>query len=307
MDLSIIVLNLNTKEFLKDCLKSLEVLGTGKDGSTYSMEVIVSDNGSTDGSVEMLKKEFPKVKLVENGSNLGFAAGNNAALPYISGESRYLLFLNSDTKVPPETLPEMIKFMDEHPDVGGSTCYIEMRNGSMDMNSHRGFPTPLTSLFYFSGLYKRFPKSKLFGGYYQTYKDLDSTHGVDGLEGAFMLVRREAGDQVAIGPNEWWDDDFFFFGEDLDFCYRLREKGWKIMYHPRVKIWHYKGATHGFNGQGVVKLSNEERAKLIKSTTDAMRLFYQKHYKGKYNPVITSVVFAAIAIMARARSMKGGI
>jgi GT2 family glycosyltransferase len=303
MDISIIILNLNTREFLRDCLQSIVFSGL----SDGRFEVVVSDNGSSDKSVEMVRNEFPWAKVITNGKNLGFAAGNNAALPYISVDTRYILFLNSDTKVPAGTLPEMIKFMDGHPDVGASTCYIEMRDGSMDMNSHRGFPTPLTSLFYFSGLYKRFPKSKLFGGYYQTYKDLASTHEIDSLEGAFMLVRRTAGSQAAIGPNEWWDNDFFFFGEDLDFCFRLRERGWKIMYHPKVKIWHYKGATHGFNGQGVVQLSKEERVKLIKSTTDAMKLFYQKHYEEKYNPVITSFVFVAIDLLATARSRKGGI
>lgn len=303
MDLSIIILNLNTKGFLKDCLQSLSVSDLNKG----QFEVVVSDNGSTDGSVAMVKEEFPWVKVVESGKNLGFAAGNNAALPYISEGSRYLLFLNSDTKVPPETLPEMIRFMDENPDVGASTCYIETRDGSMDMNSHRGFPTPLTSLFYFSGLYKSFPKSKLFGDYYQTYKDLDSTHEVDALEGAFMLVRREAGDLAAVNQNKWWDEDFFFFGEDLDFCYRLREKDWKIMYYPKVKIWHYKGATHGFNKQGVVEFSKAERRRLIESTTEAMRLFYEKHYASEYPRWLTKIVLTAINFLSYLRLKKGGI
>lgn len=301
MDLSIITLNLNTKGFLKDCLQSLSVSGLNES----QFEVIVSDNGSTDGSVDMLKKEFPKVKLVENGRNLGFAAGNNAALGQISG--RYVLFLNSDTKVPPETLGEMIKFMDEHQDVGASTCYVETRDGALDRNCHRGFPTLGTALAYFSGLYKVWPKSKLFGGYYQSYKDLSTVHQVDAIEGAFMMVRREAGEAASTAPGKWWDEDFFFFGEDLDFCYRLKEKGWKTMFVPTVRIWHYKGATHGFNKQGVVEFSREEKKKLVKSTTQAMKLFYQKHYRGKYPGWLTGLVFLAISILAGIRNFKNGI
>ncbi len=293
MHLSIIILNLNTKDFLRDCLQSLSNSELEKD----RFEVIVSDNGSTDGSVEMVRTEFPRVKIVENGRNLGFAAGNNAGLLSISKNSHYVLFLNSDTKVPPETLPEMLKFMDENNKVGASTCFIETRDGSIDWNCHRGFPTPSTSLSYFLGLHRILPRSKLFAGYYQTDKDLTTTHEVDGLEGAFMLVRREAGEQVALSEAKWWDEDFFFFGEDLDFCYRLKEKGWQIVYHPKVKIWHYKGGTHGFNNQGVVEFSKVDRRKLIESTTEAMKLFYQKHYQDKYPFWLTEIVITAIKLL----------
>lgn len=303
MDLSIIILNLNTKDFLRDCLESLNNSQLEKN----QFEVLVSDNGSSDGSMEMIKAEFPSVKVIENGQNLGFAGGNNAALPYVLKESRYILFLNSDTKVPPETLPEMITFMDQNLKVGASTCLVEMRNGLIDWNCHRGFPTPLIALSYFLRLHKIFPQSKLFGGYYQSYKDLLTTHEVDAIEGAFMLVRREAGEMLALSAAKWWDEDFFFFGEDLDFCYRLKEKGWQIFYHPKVKIWHYKGATHGFNKQGVVEFSREDRRKLVKSTTEAMKLFYQKHYAKKYPGWLTGIVLASISFLGYLRLLKGGI
>lgn len=305
MDLSVIILNLNTQGFLRDCLRSVESSNIGRGDSKYTLEIIVSDNGSTDGSLEMVKTEFPGVKLVENGQNLGFTKGNNVAIPYATG--RYLLFLNSDTVVLPDTLSQMIDYMDSNPSVGASTCYVELFNGKMDMNCHRGFPTPWVSVFHFSGVSKRFPRSKLFGGYFQTYKNLNEVHEVDVIEGSFMMVRREAAEQVALSKNKWWDEDFFFYGDDIDFCYRLREAGWKIMYYPKVKILHYKGATHGFSGQGVVKFSQAEKAKLVKATTDGMRLFYEKHYKGKYNPAVTALVLAAINSLARARSLKGGI
>lgn len=303
MDLSIIVLNLNTRDFLRDCLQSLRDSRLG----TERFEVIVADNGSTDGSGEMVRDFFPQWKVVDNGRNLGFAGGNNAALPYLSAESRYVLFLNSDTRVPPETLPEMVDFLDQNPKVGAATCYVETRDGTVDWNCHRGFPTPLTALTYFLGLHKIFPHSRVFGGYYQTYKDLTTIHEVDGLEGAFLMVRRKAAAEVALAGNEWWDEDFFFFGEDLDFCYRLKEKGWQIMFYPKVKIWHYKGATHGFNQQGVVKFSREDRQKLIESTTVAMKLFYQKHYSRRYPAMVTAAVLLAIQILGKMRILKGGI
>ncbi len=165
----------------------------------------------------------------------------------------------------------------------------------------------MTALSYFLGLHKIFPRSKVFGGYYQSYQDLKTTHEVDAIEGAFMIVRRKTGEQVALAPNKWWDEDFFFYGEDLDFCLRVRERGWKIIYHPQVKIWHYKGATHGFNRQGTVEFSKEDRQKIVKSTTDAMRLFYQKHYWQKYPRWLTGLVILTIKILGRIRLMKGGI
>ena len=306
MDLSVIILELNTRDLLRECLTSLEQSGIKHPSSSYSVEVIVADNGSNDGSVEMVKSNFPWVKLIENRRNLGFSKGNNAALPYASG--RYVLFLNSDTQVFRETLTEMIRFMDKNPEIGASTCYLELKRiGGLDFNSHRGFPTPFSALTYFSGLHKIFPRSKLFGGYYQTYKDLSVTHEVDVIEGAFMVVRREAAEKVAFSPNVWWDEDFFFYGEDIDFCYRIKQVGYKIYYYPKVKTIHYKGATHGFNKQGVAELSDEDRQKLVKATTAAMKIFYQKHYAAKYHPLVTWLVFTAITVLSRFRSLKRGI
>ena len=306
MDLSIIILQHNTRELLKDCLDSIKKTDIFNRASDYTLEVIVSDNGSTDGSIEMVKEDFPWVKLKENGQNLGFAKGNNAALPLTTG--RYVLFLNSDTQVLPKTLTEMIRLMDQNQNFGAATCYLELqRTGGLDFNSHRGFPTPWTSLTYFSGLYKIFPQTRLFGSYYQTYKDLSATHEVDVIEGAFMMVRREAAEGIALATNIWWDEDFFFYGEDIDFCYRLKKAGYKIVYYPKVKTTHYKGATHGFNKQGVAKLSTEDRRKLVKATTSAMKIFYQKHYQKTYPRWLTSLVFLAIEVLSYVRNLKRGI
>lgn len=302
MDLSVIILNLNTRDLLRDCLKSLAQSELGGPNPVYSFEVVISDNGSTDGSLEMVGDEFSQFKLIDNKRNLGFAAGNNAALPWVTG--RYVLFLNSDTRVPQGTLTEMISFMDGNQKIGAATCLIELFDGQMDFNCHRGFPTPWSALTHFSGLEKIFPKSKLFAGYFQTYKDLKSVHEIDALEGAFILVRREAAESVSLVPNKWWDEDYFFYAEDIDFCYRLKERGWKIMYNPKVKVSHYKGATHGMKNKGVASLTSEDKIKIVASTTQAMRTFYEKHYRRKYPALVTWIVLFGVEILGKRRVSK---
>ena len=228
-DLSIIILELNTENLLRDCLKSLAECDLNTPESPYSMEVIVADNGSTDGSAKMIKSDFHWAKLKENGQNLGFAKGNNAAIPLASG--RYVLFLNSDTKVLPDSLTKMIKFMDQNPKVGLAGFEVQLFIGGLDPDSHRGFPTPWASLCYFLGLEKLFPKSKIFGQYHLTWEDLSKPHEIDCICAAFTL-RRVAAEELASDKYKWWDEDFFFYGEDLDFCYRMKEAGWQVWYYP---------------------------------------------------------------------------
>ena len=140
--------------------------------------------------------------MVDSGGNIGFSAGNNKGLPYAKG--RYVLFLNPDTIVYPRTLSDMLAFMEKHPEVGAASCKLINKDGALDFNCHRGFPTPWNAFCYFSGLQKMFPKSKLFAGYTQGWKDLSSTHEVDAIEGAFMLVPRSVGEKI-----KWFDDDYF--------------------------------------------------------------------------------------------------
>lgn len=296
-DLSIVILNYNTEELLKNCLRSLTKIPE----SELSSEVIVADNGSTDGSVGMIKKEFPKITLVRNGANLGFATGNNRAIPFSSG--RFVLFLNSDTLVPPKTLPYMVGFMDRSPKVGISTCLVELPNGEIDIDCHRGFPNPWSSLAYFSGLAKLFPKSAFFNQYHLGSLDLRTIHEIDACVGAFLLVRREVGEKVG-----WWDEEYFFYGEDLEICFRVKEAGYKVVYNPKVKIIHYKGATSGVRKESaqITKASANTKKMVIRSSIEAMRIFYQKHYLEKYPPLLTWLVFRALDIkyFLRLRGVK---
>ena len=263
--LSVIILNYNTKELLKGCLKSvLDSLFL-----IQNSEMIVVDNGSSDGSVEMVRDKFSKVKLIVNSKNLGFAKGNNLGMKVAEGN--YILLLNSDTMVEKETLPKVVKFMEENPKVGVATCRVELADGELDPACHRGFPTPWASLTYFFGLEKLFPKSKIFGQYHQTYKDLHTTHEIDSPSGSFYLVRRKTIDEVGL-----LDEDFFMYGEDLDWSFRIKQAGWKIMYVPEVKITHFKKQS------GRENVDLEERKRATDHFYQTMKLFYRKHYQDKY-------------------------
>lgn len=285
IDVSIIIVNYNTGEFLRECLSSVYNFVSKK----VAYEVIVVDNASTDNSVEIVKKDFPQVLLLTSTLNIGFSRGNNVGIKRAKG--KYILFLNPDTVMQKDTLEKMIAFMDEHENAGASTCYLEMPNGKLDDASHRGFPTPWNAFCYFSGLAKLFPGSMFFNGYNLGWRNLGKTHEIDALAGAFMLVRAEAGEEAG-----WWDETFFFYGEDLDFCYRLKEKGWKIYFVPTVSVLHHKGVSGGIRkeSQHVTTADRETRIRATDARFDAMKIFYRKHYANKYPVLLTRFVLWGI-------------
>ncbi len=278
IDLSVIILNYNTVELTRACLTTVFASNLGP----YSMEVVVCDNGSTDGSVEMITKEFPQVTFIDNKKNVGFAAGNNPGIRKAKG--RYLLLLNTDTEIPKHTFRVMLDFMEKNPDVGASTCKLLLPDGSMDPACHRGFPTPWVALTYLAKLEALFPKSRVFGEYHQGYKDFKTIHEIDCISGAFFMVRRDVVRKVGL-----MDEDYFMYGEDIDWAYRIKQAGWKIMYNPTVTILHKK--------------KQSGRANLLRTrrvTTEIYFhrynwLFYKKHYAKKYG-MLTFFVNAFYAI-----------
>lgn len=289
-DLSIIIVNYNACDFLRECLESLH----SNISAEITYEIIVVDNASSDASADMVAKEFPNVTLIASKENLGFSKGNNAGVKKASG--RYVLFLNPDTVMEKNTIETMIRFMDVTPRCGASTCLLRLENGSLDDGAHRGFPTPWNSFCYFSGLAKVFPRSTFLNGYNLGWKDIDKRHEIEALVGAFMLVRREAGEDV-----RWWDEDYFFYGEDLDFCYNLKQKNWKIYFIPDVEILHYKGVSGGIkkHTEKITTASKETKIRATQERFRAMKLFYQKHYMKKYPTIVTWFVFQAIDIKMR--------
>ena len=298
--LSVIILSYNTKELLKKCLESLEEGYEGNKGC----EVIVVDNGSNDGSGEWLEqyKEHNKkheVKVIKNKENLGFAKGNNVGLKEAKG--KYILFLNSDTEVFPGSLNEAVNFMERNSSTGALSVKTLLADGKMDPDCHRGFPTPWASITYFLGLEKLFPKSKLFGQYHKFYLDPNVDHEIDAGAGAFMLVPQKVIDKV--GP---WDENYFFYGEDLDFYYRIKKAGFKVIYFAKPLLKHYKGASSGLRKESkdIAKNSKENRIRVAKASAEAMEIFYRKFYKDIYPGWLTFLVLTAIKIKGLCRVLK---
>lgn len=288
IDISIIIVSYNTKEFLARALNSLF---DAIKGSSLTAEVIVIDNASIDQSAEMVEKEYGKVIFIKNKENLGFSKANNIGIKKAKG--KYLLFLNPDTILSEKTLERMIEFMEENQIAGAATCKVELTNGKLDDASHRGFPTPWNSFSYFSGLSKIFPKTKIFGGYNLGWENFNKTHQIDACAGAFMMVRRQAGEEIG-----WWDEDYFFYGEDLDFCYRLKQKGWKIFYVPTVSIFHHKSVSGGIKdiSKAVTTATKETKILATNARFEAMEIFYKKHYLKKYPKIVTWLIMQAIFV-----------
>ncbi|HWY79891.1 MAG TPA: glycosyltransferase family 2 protein [Candidatus Sulfotelmatobacter sp.] len=297
--LSIIMVNRNAKDITIQAFESIEK-SYPKEIADGIYQVIIVDNGSSDKSQDAIKAYAKKTKIkkfhaVFNPIGLGFSRGNNAGLPYADGE--YILFLNNDTIVNEKVLPYMISFLKEHPDAGAATCKVNLRNGGIDDASHRSFPTPWNAISHFSGLAKLFPHTKLFGSYGMTYvKDMEKTHEIDALAGAFMIMPRTTGEKVG-----WWDENFFLYGEDIDFCYRIKKAGMKIYYVPEVSIIHLKGTTMGIRkeSQDITKASKTSKIESQNARFDSMKIFYKKHYLTKYPNWLTTLIFWQIENMRR--------
>lgn len=284
-DLSIVILSFNTKNLLRECLESLEKV---KDEASF--EVIVVDNSSNDGSADMVANEFPTVELIKNTSNLGFAAGNNSAQSFCKGE--LVLFLNSDTEVRSGVIKQTLLYLKNNQKVGALTCRIELPNGSLDKDSRRSFPTPWVSLTHFSGLDRIFPRSRIFAKYWYGYISSSKTHEVDVLQGAYFLVRRNILDVL-----EWFDEDYFLDGEDIDLCWRIKMKEWKIVYYPKVSILHVKKASKR-------KPNNTEKKKFVVAGVDSMEIFYRKNMFSEYPMILNYLVIFSVRILKYLRLLR---
>lgn len=273
---SIIILSFNTKDLLRDCLNSLKRVR-----DEISFEVIVADNGSIDGSLEMVKKEFYWVIPLDNKANLGFAKGNNAARKITKG--KYILFLNSDTIVYKGVLKESVKFMEKRPDVGAMTCKLVLANGNLDKDARRRFPTPWVS----------FTRLILGNGRLYWYEDVpeSKTHEVDAIQGAYHLSPKKVLDEV-----DWFSEDYFLDGEDIDLCYKIRDKGYKIYYYPKVKILHLKGASKGKN-ETKKKVPLASRLKFRMASVNSMEIFYKKWLWKRYPLPVSLIVLAGIKFL----------
>jgi hypothetical protein len=230
MDVSIIIVAWNVRKLLYDCLKSVYDQTNG-----INFETIYVDNASKDGSVEMVAKEFPQVKIIENEKNEGFIKANNQGIKIAEG--RYVLLLNSDTIVLDNAIAKMIKFADAHPQAAVVGCKVLNPDRTLQRNCFM-YPSPLNMFLSATYLYKIFPKSKFFGRERMTWWDFNSVREVETVCGSCSLVRKKAIDQVGL-----MDERYFVYGDDPDWCYRFKKNGWKVLFSPDAEIIHYGGQT----------------------------------------------------------------
>jgi len=270
--LTLVILNYNSKFWLKKLLESLKTYYL--DNTKTKVATVVVDNHSDDDSLAMLKTDFPWVKLVEQEENLGFAAGNNVVLKRI--ETPYVMLLNSDTELTANSnLDSLITFMDNNEKVAVATPKLVLSNGALDWACHRGEPTPWASFTYFIKLAQLLPQSQLFGQYHQTYKDLATQHFIAACSGAAMLIRTKYMNEVGF-----LDENFFMYGEDLDWCKRFRNAGYQISFHPEVSIIHHKYKS------GIQTESPLTSLQSKRYFYNTMLLYYDKHYLDKYPKII---------------------
>ncbi len=275
IELSIIILTFNNETDLPVCLNSIY-----ESGFLKNWEVIVIDNNSEDKTVSNLKdnlKKYENLTIIENKENLGFGPANNLAAKKANGD--YVLFLNPDTKLEKDAIGGPLNYLKEHIGVGAVSAKLVLGNGKIDLTCHRGEPTPWNSFCYFSGLSKLFPKSATFSGYYLGNLDLTKESEVESINGAYFMLPKEVGTKLS-----WFDEDFYWKGEDLDLSYRIKELGLKIVYLPEFVVHHYKGSSKG----------HKRGSKTLESRFEVMRLFYDKHYKNKYPSWMRNFVLAGI-------------
>ncbi len=282
-DVGIVILNWNTRDYLKRCLET--VLASEGD---FTYRVVVVDNASIDDSADMVRRTFPDVELVVSDTNGGYSSGNNLGLRALglrgagdvtADAPRYALLLNPDTEVPPDALYNMMRFMDARPDAGVAGPKLALEDGSLDLACRRSFPTPMVSLYRFSGLSKLFPQSPRFGRYNMTFADPDQEIEVDSVVGAYMQVRREAIQAVGL-----LDESFFMYGEDLDWAYRIKKAGWKVFYHPQVVVKHVKRAASRKSRKAQFEFQR------------AMLIFYRKHYRATTPLWLHSLVMLGLLV-----------
>ncbi len=269
MELSIVIVNWNTRRLLRACLQSLQV---GFDRNAGAWEVIVVDNDSSDGSREMLTAEFPWVLRIDNPSNTGFAAANNQALQMAGG--KFFLLLNADTVVPPEGLSRLLQFMRENPYVGAAGPRLLNPNGSLQTSC---YPEP--TLFREFWRVFHLDRFRPVGVYDMRGWDPLTPRTVDNILGACMLLRRETVDQV--GP---MDEGYFMYSEEIDWCLRIRRAGWQIWWVPQAEIVHLGGQS-----------TRQSRREMFLHLYRGKIRYFRKHH-GKFQAGVYKSILAAAAL-----------
>lgn len=282
MKLSVVIVNYNVKYFLEQCLHSCQRAADQMKvhNPDWDTEIIVVDNNSVDGSVEMVQERFSYVELIANLDNKGFSKANNQAINISTGE--YVLLLNPDTVVEEDTFLSTVLFMDETPDAGGLGVKMIDGKGNFLPESKRGLPAPDVAFYKIFGLSTVFPKSKIFGKYHLGFLDKDEINHIDVLAGAFMLLRKETLDKIGL-----LDETFFMYGEDIDLSYRITQAGYKNYYYPKTRIIHYKGES-----------TKKGSVNYVMVFYNAMIIFAKKHFTANNAALFAFLINLAIYFRA---------
>ncbi|HET9745114.1 MAG TPA: glycosyltransferase family 2 protein [Chitinophagaceae bacterium] len=257
MQLSIVIVNYNSKRLLENCLVSIKKAIEG-----IETEIIIVDNNSTDGTREQLPSKFPGVKFIFNHENRGFAKACNQGGKVATG--KYILFLNPDTILPETSLVDCVSFFESHPDAGAvGVRMVDIRKNFLK-ESKRGLPTPSASFYKLFGLSAVFPRSKTFSKYYEGHLPETAINPVNVLSGAFMMIRKHVFEKL-----NGFDERFFMYGEDIDLSFRILQARYKNYYLGTISVMHLKGGSTSYN------------YKYVKDFYGAMNLFVKKHYGSK--------------------------
>jgi GT2 family glycosyltransferase len=261
-DISIVIVSFNTRNVLRECLEAVERESTG-----LRVEVLVVDNHSSDGSPEMLESEFPHVRLFRSDVNLGFGAANNVALQVARG--RYIVLLNSDAFLRPDSLKLAVEHMDGQPSVGLGGARLVGRDDSWQPSA-RMFPSLLSDFFVYTGLAQKFPKSRVFGRFDRTWADPLVAAQTDWVPGAFSIIRAEALAKIGV-----FDPAFFLYAEEVDLCRRIIAAGYQIWYWPDIVVVHIGGES----SRQVKSLEmSSVGAQLVLWRMRSALLYYRKHH-----------------------------
>lgn len=272
--LSICIVSYKARDLLCDCLRSIYQNPPG-----FSFEVIVVDNHSQDGTLELLQNEFPRVRCVENEQNEGYTLPMNTALKM--GAGQFLVQLNPDTLVVPGAFDHLVRFMQANPGAGICTPKVLNRDGTLQKQCRRSAGRPWDAFTYFSGLSRRYPDNPRFAGYLMTYLDDNKVNEVEAVSGSCMLIRRKVVEQIG-----YLDELFFAYQEDSDFCIRTRNYGWKIYYVPDAQIYHFGGE----GGSGV------EVYRSIFQWHRSYFLYFRKHMAKDYFFLLNWLVYLLIGL-----------
>jgi hypothetical protein len=279
--LHIIVSSYNNAALLPDCLRSVAAAHPGIPTSVY-----VVDAGSTDGTAALVRREFPDVRLMIAAENRGYAALNNLALRVIVAAASAdadrtriaVLLLNADTAMPPDALTGLLDALAAHPEAGIIGPKIVLRDGTLDLACRRSFPTPRNSFWKLTGMAARYPRNPRFAQYNLTYRDPNEAIEMDSGMGACLMIRLAAIDDAGL-----MDERFFMYGEDLDWCYRIKARGWRVRYEPRVCILHYKGSS-----------SRQRSIRATFAFYGAMWRFHRLHYARQTALPLNLLIYAGI-------------